>query len=138
MNVYEKDLVNCKHCIQGNVTRRSPNLCRLLLNETLSSPPFSHSPMSLLRRRIHIMPPSRSPSPSAKRIKLAHPPSPAAAAYPAPDDALHALVEEQMARPIEVRKTYHRELDYENKLVLAPMVRTGSCEYARRIRRSTC
>jgi tRNA-dihydrouridine synthase 2 len=38
------------------------------------------------------------------------------------------LVEEEMALPIEVRKTYDREIEYENKLVLAPMVRTGSCE----------
>lgn len=54
-----------------------------------------------------------------------------AEAYPAPDAALQALVEEEMAKPIEVLKTYERELDYENKLVLAPMVRTGSCEFSR-------
>ena len=40
------------------------------------------------------------------------------------------LVEEQMASPVEFRKTYAHELDYRNKLVLAPMVRTGSCELA--------
>lgn len=103
--------------------------------------------------RISTMPtrcsPSRSVSPSAKRIKLANgqagvstapetaqsadaPPSTTTtttdAAYPAPDAALRALVEEEMQKPIEVLKTYERELDYENKLVLAPMVRTGSCE----------
>jgi hypothetical protein len=41
---------------------------------------------------------------------------------------MQALVEEEMAKPIEVVKTYEKELEYENKLVLAPMVRTGSCE----------
>lgn len=35
-----------------------------------------------------------------------------------------------MSLPIEVRKTYAREIEYENKLVLAPMVRTGSCKSA--------
>jgi hypothetical protein len=105
--------------------------------------------------RIFTMPtrcsPSRSASPSAKRIKLANgqagistaaeteqsldapPPSTTTtttdAEYPTPDAALRALVEEEMQKPIEVLKTYERELDYENKLVLAPMVRTGSCEF---------
>ncbi|WVQ95833.1 hypothetical protein IAU59_002932 [Kwoniella sp. CBS 9459] len=36
------------------------------------------------------------------------------------------LVEEQMRLPIEFPKTYENELDYREKLVLAPMVRTGS------------
>jgi hypothetical protein len=105
--------------------------------------------------RISTMPtrcsPSRSASPSAKRIKLANGQAGISAAvetaqatdaptlsttttttdaaYPAPDAALRALVEEEMQKPIEVLKTYERELDYENKLVLAPMVRTGSCEF---------
>ncbi|KAJ9096642.1 hypothetical protein QFC20_006358 [Naganishia adeliensis] len=69
---------------------------------------------------------SRSPSPSAKRIKLTHQASTATTAYPAPDASLEALIEQEMALPIEVRKTYNREIEYENKLVLAPMVRTGS------------
>jgi hypothetical protein len=42
------------------------------------------------------------------------------------------LVEEEMKLPIEISRTYEHELDYRNKLVLAPMVRTGSCEYASR------
>lgn len=37
------------------------------------------------------------------------------------------LVEEQMNLPIEYVKNYEKEVDYRNKLVLAPMVRTGSC-----------
>ncbi|OCF31727.1 tRNA-dihydrouridine synthase 2 [Kwoniella heveanensis BCC8398] len=36
------------------------------------------------------------------------------------------LVEEQMSLPIEYPKSYENELDYKEKLVLAPMVRTGS------------
>ncbi|WWD20302.1 hypothetical protein CI109_104778 [Kwoniella shandongensis] len=36
------------------------------------------------------------------------------------------LVEEQMSLPIEFPKSYERELEYREKLVLAPMVRTGS------------
>lgn len=38
------------------------------------------------------------------------------------------VVEREMRLPIEFEKTYEHELDYRNKLVLAPMVRTGSCE----------
>lgn len=83
--------------------------------------------MSLLRRTMSLSR-SRSPSPSAKRIKLTHQASTATTAYPAPDASLEALIEQEMALPIEVRKTYNREIEYENKLVLAPMVRTGSCE----------
>jgi tRNA-dihydrouridine synthase 2 len=33
-----------------------------------------------------------------------------------------------MALPFEFEKKYENEIDYRNKLVLAPMVRTGSCE----------
>ncbi|WWC73693.1 uncharacterized protein I206_107665 [Kwoniella pini CBS 10737] len=36
------------------------------------------------------------------------------------------LIEEQMAMPIEYPKTYENELNYREKLVLAPMVRTGT------------
>ncbi|WVQ66042.1 uncharacterized protein L199_004220 [Kwoniella botswanensis] len=36
------------------------------------------------------------------------------------------LVEEQMSLPIEFPKTYENELNYRDKLVLAPMVRTGT------------
>lgn len=38
------------------------------------------------------------------------------------------LVEEQMRLPIEYTRSYDNEINYKNKLVLAPMVRTGSCE----------
>lgn len=48
---------------------------------------------------------------------------------PAVDDDEAALVEEQMSLPFEYTKEYEQELDYRNKLVLAPMVRTGSCEW---------
>jgi hypothetical protein len=41
---------------------------------------------------------------------------------------LDELVEREMKASIEVPRTYAREIDYENKLVLAPMVRTGSSE----------
>ncbi len=36
------------------------------------------------------------------------------------------MVEEQTRLPIEFQRDYEYELDYRNKLVLAPMVRTGS------------
>jgi hypothetical protein len=41
------------------------------------------------------------------------------------------LVEREMALPFEYEKKYTHELDYRNKLVLAPMVRTGSCKLPR-------
>ena len=50
-------------------------------------------------------------SPPAKRLR------------PNPDP-----VEEQMSLPIEHVKTYEHEIDYRNKLVLAPMVRSGTCK----------
>jgi tRNA-dihydrouridine synthase 2 len=37
------------------------------------------------------------------------------------------LLEREMSLPIEVEKTYKHEIDYRNKLVLAPMVRSGTC-----------
>lgn len=40
------------------------------------------------------------------------------------------MVEKEMGLPIEFVKTYKHELDYRNKLVLAPMVRTGSCKWS--------
>ncbi|KAK8849673.1 hypothetical protein IAR55_005008 [Kwoniella newhampshirensis] len=42
------------------------------------------------------------------------------------DQSEEQLVEEQMNLPIEHPKKYEQELDYREKLVLAPMVRTGS------------
>jgi tRNA-dihydrouridine synthase 2 len=35
----------------------------------------------------------------------------------------------EMALPVEFSKSYTPPLDYRNKLVLAPMVRSGTCEY---------
>jgi hypothetical protein len=42
-------------------------------------------------------------------------------------------VQEQMSLPIEHVKTYQNEIDYRNKLVLAPMVRSGTCKSRRDI-----
>jgi hypothetical protein len=93
---------------------------------------------------------TRSPSPPAKRARLESPSmistsnehhtnivSPAAGSPIVPTDAptesLKTLVEREMQGPIEVPRTYTKEIDYENKLVLAPMVRTGSSEYRTRL-----
>jgi hypothetical protein len=46
------------------------------------------------------------------------------------------LVEEQMSLPVEHVRTYEHELDYRNKLVLAPMVRSGSCKLVNSSRKS--
>ena len=99
-------------------------------------------------------PSSRSPSPPpAKRVRLD--PTPSMTVTPrdfptAPTeqaqassssiptsiseekDTLNELVEREMSGEIEVPRTYTREIDYENKLVLAPMVRTGSSEFPRK------
>lgn len=91
--------------------------------------------------------PSRSPSPPAKRLKMDSIPSksvtaqnavagPSTASRAPPREVLTEsqtaslleMVEEEMGKDIDVSRTYERELDYENKLVLAPMVRTGSCK----------
>jgi hypothetical protein len=49
----------------------------------------------------------------------------------AADDRTEAeMVEEQMTLPLEFTKAYFKELDYRKKLVLAPMVRTGTCKSA--------
>ena len=96
-------------------------------------------------------PSSRSPSPPpAKRVRLDPTPSmtmppqdfPTAPSEQAQassssiptstseeKDTLNELVEREMSGDIEVPRTYTREIDYENKLVLAPMVRTGSSEF---------
>lgn len=37
-------------------------------------------------------------------------------------------VEHIMSLPFEYEKKYEKEVNYGEKLVLAPMVRTGSCE----------
>jgi len=51
-----------------------------------------------------------------------------AADHVAQEEASEAeLVEREMGLPFEFEKKYENEIDYRNKLVLAPMVRTGSC-----------
>lgn len=110
--------------------------------------------------------PSRSPSPSAKRLRLAStkpavaqtsvehdtpiPPTAEAAGTATAEPSLAELIEKEMNLPIEyprastssstenggdgqaddvkAGKREGREISYENKLVLAPMVRTGSCK----------
>jgi hypothetical protein len=47
------------------------------------------------------------------------------------------MVEREMALPFEYEKKYTHELDYRNKLVLAPMVRTGSCKLSRKVMQVT-
>lgn len=64
-----------------------------------------------------------------KRQKLDHEPQEAANHASQDGEASEAaMVEKEMGLPIEFERTYEHELDYRNKLVLAPMVRTGSCE----------
>ena len=78
---------------------------------------------------------SRSPSPSAKRVKLSAQASTSATAESstrivqdaAPIDEA-AEVERLMSLPLEFEKQYEKEIQYGEKLVLAPMVRTGSCK----------
>ena len=99
-------------------------------------------------------PSSRSPSPPpAKRVRLDPTPSMTVTPQDFPTapteqaqassssiptsiseekDTLNELVEREMSGEIEVPRTYTREIDYENKLVLAPMVRTGSSEFPRK------
>jgi hypothetical protein len=97
-------------------------------------------------------PSSRSPSPPAKRARLDPPTSmnpthqdfptapieqaqASSSSNPTPTptsdekDTLDDLVERETNGDIEVPRTYTKEIDYENKLVLAPMVRTGSSEF---------
>ncbi|WWD04601.1 hypothetical protein V865_002672 [Kwoniella europaea PYCC6329] len=91
---------------------------------------------------------ARSPSPAGdvrevKRLKTDHTSTPSQQAQSQstpitsddaqPDVSADAnqpneaeLVEEQMSLPIEFPKTYENELNYRDKLVLAPMVRTGT------------
>jgi hypothetical protein len=53
----------------------------------------------------------------------------AAADHAAQEEVSEAeLVEREMGLPSEFEKKYENEIDYRNKLVLAPMVRTGSCK----------
>lgn len=40
-------------------------------------------------------------------------------------------LQDEMSKPVEYAKVYDNELEYRNKLVLAPMVRTGSRELNR-------
>ncbi|EIW71544.1 hypothetical protein TREMEDRAFT_42909 [Tremella mesenterica DSM 1558] len=45
---------------------------------------------------------------------------------PPEEEVISEMIEKIMSSPIEHPRTYIHELDYRNKLVLAPMVRTGS------------
>jgi hypothetical protein len=78
--------------------------------------------------------PSQPSSPRAmKRQKLDHDQQQVAADHVVQEgtggDVSEAeLVEMEMGLPFEYEKKYEHEIDYRNKLVLAPMVRTGSCE----------
>ena len=87
--------------------------------------------------------PTESPR-SVKRFKMAdaaeklEPPlgdlgsfSPSLFAHAGPSESSRTerdIVEEEMGLPVEFPRNYAQELDYRNKLVLAPMVRTGSRE----------
>ncbi|WVQ79186.1 hypothetical protein IAT38_001282 [Cryptococcus sp. DSM 104549] len=88
-----------------------------------------------------LIPMARSPSPAdhpreTKKVKtdierLASDPSPhidgaGEDAHTVELDDEEALVTEQMALPIEFPKQYEQEINYREKLVLAPMVRTGT------------
>jgi hypothetical protein len=74
--------------------------------------------------------PIQPSSPRAmKRQKLDHDHQEVAAEHAAQEEASEAeMVEREMGLPFEFEKKYEHEIDYRNKLVLAPMVRTGSCE----------
>jgi hypothetical protein len=75
--------------------------------------------------------PASPTSPRAmKRQKVDHPPERAVVSDGGGEAGMteHEMVEREMALPVEYVRTYEHELDYRNKLVLAPMVRTGSCE----------
>lgn len=65
-----------------------------------------------------------------KRQKVDHSPERAVVSSIAADDGMTEAetVEREMGLPVEYVKTYEHELDYRNKLVLAPMVRTGACK----------
>lgn len=85
---------------------------------------FLHSLQSGLLSMPIPVPRSRESSPfdrdaAVKRIKLD-------VSGAEPD--FQALVRQCMNSPVQYTKTYQHELDYREKLVLAPMVRTGSCE----------
>jgi hypothetical protein len=75
---------------------------------------------------------TRSPSPSLsdRPAKKARSDIPPVENTPLTLEHEVELVEKEMALPIEFDKTYETEIDYRNKLVLAPMVRTGSCEFS--------
>jgi hypothetical protein len=82
----------------------------------------------------HPRSPSRSASPAAKRPKLSAEVT-TSAVVPNTDlpEALSSMTEEEevehiMSLPFEYEKKYEKEVNYGEKLVLAPMVRTGSCE----------
>ena len=89
--------------------------------------PITRAFMTVEVQETVIKTPPPPPSPSslerpAKKARMEPPPAPPVLENEA------ELVEEQMGLPVEFTRTYHHEVDYRNKLVLAPMVRTGSCE----------
>ncbi|WVR08010.1 hypothetical protein IAU60_005054 [Kwoniella sp. DSM 27419] len=74
---------------------------------------------------------TRSASPEArdsKRAKTDHPGYEVKPGEEIKEGSEAELVERQMSLPVEYSKTYEKELEYKEKLVLAPMVRTGSSE----------
>jgi hypothetical protein len=97
---------------------------------------FTHAFRSQMKTRV--MPIATSPSPSptedsrpVKRIKtgLNSPKlSSDGTVSGSTESSEAAMVEEEMRLPPDFSKIYTHELDYCKKLVLAPMVRTGSCE----------
>ncbi len=106
------------------------------LTRTTSSSSRSPSPPA---KRPKLDPELKTPStpknqPAAKRARNGPPPSVQPNLELENADASSskdygALMEGEMSGDIDCKvERYERELDYENKLVLAPMVRTGSCE----------
>lgn len=80
--------------------------------------------------------PTSPGSPRAlKRQKINHSPERVVGSGGGVHDGMseQEVVEREMGLPIEFEKKYEHELDYRNKLVLAPMVRTGSCKSVNQI-----
>jgi hypothetical protein len=74
----------------------------------------------------------RSTSPGVVQGRAAKRPRAEEVLYNEAERTEAELVEEQMTGGVEAVKSYANELDYRNKLVLAPMVRTGSRKSVRR------
>lgn len=116
--------VYCTSHLMSLVQRLLPGLSTSLssilrLSRMAAPPPLSSSPLSET--------PDDRPT---KRAKMSDDPSctTSAAVDMSPTDEA-ALVESIMADPLEYPKAaYYHDLDYRDKLVLAPMVRSGTCE----------